>query len=528
MPTQPFPSSVPSSSAPPQNLDDAALAIWLDQCLNTRHTIGYLHSQYVCKVFDSTIPSAPLYPADPDKTSKTILKKLARKNLLQQLGMPLATLADANIADPSWTLAHATQDEITTLVDERLHALGRTGRGADITNPTAWKVWTDAGGYCMFEGCGTNLSAIPLYNRSAKIGYLAHIIASNPDGPRGTQADSHRLSDEPDNIMLMCDGHHRTIDCFASDEYDAPRLNAMRQAHRDLVRSLMASLAYPRVKAITLHADLANIPTYFPESDLIGAILDIRRTMLPVVTPFIRRTQRDDRNTPSFWHHYLHEHEIQIRDVVSSFNVHGGADMGELAIFPVHHVATLVLAGRIIGEARPVNVFQYHRDRRTWRWDSNAPPQPSGTFTVDGLAPHNAHEVLITIELTANLNENTLPAGMADEASSGRMPWVRIKMANPNFACIQHPADLTQFMTVARRAINHVQDVMHAQHVHLIAISPASTVFCFGQMLQAGHHPTYTIYDRAAGATHFVEAFSISGHEVTARDGAITKIIPLR
>jgi len=521
-------SSSLSSITPPQNLDDAALASWLDQCLTTGNTVGYLHNQYVCKVFDSTTSSAPLHPADPDKMSKTILKKLARNNLLQTLQLPLEILNAANIADSNWNLAMASQADIAALVDARLLALGRTGRGVDITAPTAWKVWTDAGGYCMFEGCGINLSTIPLYNRSAKIGYLAHIIASNPDGPRGTQADSHRLSDNPDNIMLMCDGHHRMIDCFVPDEYDAPRLNAMRQAHRDLVRSLMDSLIYPRVKAITLHANLANIPTYFPESDLIGAILGIRRTMLPVVTHFIRRTQRDDRNIPSFWHHYLHEHENQIRDMVSGFNSNGGADMAELAIFPVHHVATLVLAGRIIGEARPVNVFQYHRDRHTWCWNSNATPQPSGTFTVCGLVPDPANEVLITIELTANLHENTLPVGMADEISSGRMRWVRIKMENPNFACIQHPDDLAQFMAVARRAINHVQDVMHAQHVHLIAISPASTVFCFGQMLQAGHHPTYTIYDRAAGSTHFVEAFSISGHEVTARAGDQTKTIPLR
>jgi len=337
------------------------------------------------------------------------------------------------------------------------------------------------------------------------------------------------LSDNADNIMLMCDEHHRLIDCFAPHEYDAAKLNAMRLAHRDLVRSLMASLAYPRVKAITLFAQLGNVVTYFPESDLISAMLGIRRTMLPAVTHFVRRTQRDDRNTPSFWYHYLHEHENQIRDMVSSFNAHGGADTGELAIFPLHHTPTLVLAGRVIGEARPVNVFQYHRGNRcTWSWDSNATPQPSGTFTVDVLTSQHAPVVLITIELTADINESTLPAGMSDETSSGRMPWIHIRMATPNFACIQHPADITQFKDAARRVINHIQDVMQAQHVHLIAISPASTVFCFGQMLQAGHHPTYTIYDRAAGASHFVEAFSISGHEVTARAGGQTKTIPLR
>lgn len=37
--------------------------------------------------------------------------------------------------------------------------------------------------------------------------------------------------------------------------------------------------------------------------------------------------------------------------------------------------------------------------------------------------------------------------------------------------------------------------------VHLIAVSPASTVFRFGQMLQAGHHPEYLVYDREQAGT---------------------------
>lgn len=519
---------MPGNIHPTQNLDDAALAAWLNLCLRARHSVGYLHANSFCKVFDTTAPSAQLHPADPDKKSKTMLKKLAQQNLLQQLGLPLATLTAANAIDPCWILTPATTDGITTLVDDRLRALGRTGRGTDISQPTAWKVWTDAGGCCMFEGCGANLSTIPLYNGSAKISYLAHIIASDPNGPRGTQADSHRLSDAPDNLMLMCDAHHRLIDSFAPGDYPAERLYQMRQAHRDLVRSYMDSLAYPRVQAITLHADLAGIPTYFQESDLIGAILDVGRALLPGVVQHLRRTQRDDRRTPEFWVQYLHEHENHIRQLVSSFNATGTASMGELAIFPLHHTATLVLAGRIIGEARPVRVFQYHRHRRTWRWDPNATPQPSGTFTVDGLTSQQANEVLITIELTANVDVNGLPVGMADKTSSGRMPWIRIRIPNPNFDCIQHPDDLGQFMNVARRAINHVQDVMRARRVHLIAISPASTSFCFGQMLQAGHHPTYTIYDRPNRDTSFGEAFSISGHEVTARAGAQSTIIPIR
>lgn len=520
---------VPTATTSPQNLDDDALASWLEQRYRAKHSVGYLYGQYLCKVVNLDDNTCPLLLADPDKKGRNVLRKLANRGHLKTLTLPVATLNTSQALDPTWSFTPISADDIVTKVNERLQLLGRAvGRGQPISEKTAWQVWADAGGRCMFAGCGTNLAGIPLYNAPARIGYLAHIIASDPNGPRGTLADSHQRSDDPSNIMLMCDGHHRLIDSFAPDDYPADRLVAMRQNHQDLVNRYLGALAYPRAKAIAIHANLGNISTDFPDSAYIDAILAIDLSMQPGVLHYIRRTQRDDRRTPAFWVQYLHEHELQIQQMVNSFNHHGALDSDELAVFPLHHIATMILAGRIIGEARQVHVFQYHRQRSTWEWDPNAAPQPAGTFNVTGLTEGRADEALITLELTAHVDDAALPVHLAEAITAGRMPWVRISMTQPDGACIRHPDDIAQFMATARQAINHAQDVMRVNRVHLIAISPASTVFCFGQMLQAGHHPTYTIYDRAGRDTPFCEAFSISGHEVTASAGNLTKTIPIR
>lgn len=329
--------------------------------------------------------------------------------------------------------------------------------------------------------------------------------------------------------MLMCDAHHRLIDSFAPDIYDEPTLVAMRQTHRDMVRGYMESMRFPRAQAITLHANLAYVPTCFHKSEFIEAILATDRAMLPSVAHYVRRTsQRDDRNTPGFWPNYLREHENQIRELVTRFNNPNEAETDELAVFPLHHNATMLLAGRIMGEARAIQVFQYQRDRRSWAWEKNATPRPAGTFNVEGLSSDRTDEALVTIELTACVDEQAMPTELALKIADGQMPWVRITTPNPSFNCIAHPKDLDQFTQVARRAINHLQDVMRVRKVHLIAISPASTVFRFGQMLQAGHHPLYTIYDRASRDDKFVPAFSISGHEVSASDGSLSYRIAIR
>lgn len=522
---------IPDAAPDTKNLDDKALADWLNDCIKRKRTVGYLHAGFVCKVVDFSDPSLILFPADPESKSKTALKKLARGNRLQRLELPRTALTPAGVADPSWEFTPVvSEDEIANIIDARQEMLGRvSGRGPAITARTAQKVWADAGGRCMFTGCAEDLSNIPLYSQPARVGYLAHIVASDPQGPRGCQQRSHLLSDTPDNIMLMCDAHHRLIDSFAPDVYDEPALVEMRQTHRDMVRGYMESMRFPRAKALTLHANLANVPTCFHETEFIEAILAMDRAMLPGVAHYVRRTsQRDDRNTPGFWPNYLREHENQIRELVTRFNSPSEADTDELAVFPLHHNATMVLAGRLMGEARAIQVFQYQRDRRIWAWSKSAIPKPTGTFTVEGLRNDRTDEVLVTLELTASMDEQAMPIELAPKVADGQMPWIRIRIPSPSFDCIVHPKDLDQFTQAARRVINHVQDVMRVRKVHLIAISPASTVFRFGQMLQAGHHPLYTIYDRASREDKFVPAFSISGHEVSASDGSQSYCIAIR
>ena len=49
-------------------------------------------------------------------------------------------------------------------------------------------------------------------NLSRNNAYVAHIIAAAPGGERGDPELSYKLSDDTENLMLLCDGHHREID----------------------------------------------------------------------------------------------------------------------------------------------------------------------------------------------------------------------------------------------------------------------------------------------------------------------------
>ncbi|MBL0511960.1 SAVED domain-containing protein [Aeromonas media] len=518
-------------SEPSGDFDDPALARWLDDCLAQNHRVSYIQAGYLFKVIDRDAPTFNLHSADPGVESKKSLKKLVMKKRLFSLAMSLDELTNAQAIDNNATFS-LVQDraDIDCLISTRDGLLGRTnGRGPEISERTAQKVWADAGARCMFEGCGKNLSEISLWTKSARVGYLAHIVASDPEGPRGSQMDSHRLADNSDNIMLMCDEHHRLIDSFAPQYYTREILNVMRQTHRDIVLNYLNSLAFPRTRAVTLHANLANVPTYFHDSEFIEAIVATRRAMVGGVIQYLRReSQRDDRHLPEFWYQYLREHENQIRQLVAEFNSRNGLNSENLAIFPLHHIPTLVLAGRVMGEAQAIQVFQFDRERKSWAWDLRAKAHPQDTFNVENLPHDSAEEVLITLELTARIDEDALPTDLKAGLDSGHLPWIRVTTSKTGINCIGRSEDLEQFAQTARKAIVHAQDVMRVKKVRLIAVSPACTVFRFGQMLQAGNHPEYILYDRPGRNYQFGPAFSITGHYVTATNGQETFTIPLR
>jgi hypothetical protein len=506
---------------------------WLEDAHANKHTVVLAYAGHQCKVFDADILDAPLISSDPDKGSAVTLKKLAKAGLLNRIELSTNDLIEATIADQTWKSLNASQADVTDWIKKRDAMFGQ-GRGKAISESTAKQVWHAAAGRCMYRGCGNDLGKTSLTTKHGRIAYLAHIVASDPDGPRGDSASSHALSDDHENIMLMCDAHHRLIDRIDEAGHPVELLRNMRQEHEAMVRKMLDGLAFPRAQAITLLGNIANIPTFASEQNIRASLLARKLGPLPDIKHTIRRIQRDDRLLPDFWEYLLHEHELEIRDFVQLTKLtplNGNLSPDVLAIFPLHLVPILVLAGRIVGEARRVEIFQYDRHRNTWQWDSAATALQDNSFQITEITSEHADEVLLSLELTATIDERALPPDIGTRVHQKAIPWIRITTNKPDSGCIRHPDDLEQFTIIARKAVQKIQDGIRPSRIHLLGVSPASTLFRFGQLLQAGHHPAYVVYDRPDHNHPFTPGLCIEGQQVTScasdSDGN-RKIIQLR
>lgn len=500
---------------------DASLAAWLQSKLSSSTAgLTIVYSEFQCAFVVDDDPTK-LERGDPEKLSFALLRKFCSERRLKKLEISTVEFQVAKVPGPDWTARStlASWDNIKAWKESRARALGQ-GRGRPLSSADELRVWREAGARCMYRGCAKDVGTTSLTVRSAPAAYLAHIVASDENGPRG-DATSHALSDNPDNIMLMCDEHHRLIDRIDVEGHLTSRLNAMRLEHVDAVRHALDGLAFPCSKAMAVLGDIANLATSAGQRDMRSAVLQRRLACDSRIDYVLRRTQRDDRSQPGFWQALLHEHEHEIfefRRLLQSSQPFGDS-CEVLSLFALLPTPLLVLIGRIAGEARRVELYQYDAARSTWTWDENAVPKVPGTFTVEFPPPQAAGEVLLTIELTAELDISTLPPSIAARLSSGTISRVRLKNSSPSNACIATGDDLEQFKDVARKAVRFIQDTVRASHVHLIGISPASTMVAFGQLLRPGHHTLYTVYDRANSSLPWGPAITVTGAQVTSAGG---------
>lgn len=126
------------------------------------------------------------------------------------------------------------------------------GRGKVFSKGTLERLARDSHGYCMFEGCGEHLNVDDLTGYSGNFSYNAHIIASSESGPRGVPYLSDYQSDNPENVLVLCDKHHRLIDKVAAVDFDAARLSQIRSGFMHTVQSLLEGLRFKPMPAFSV------------------------------------------------------------------------------------------------------------------------------------------------------------------------------------------------------------------------------------------------------------------------------------
>ncbi|SNT02390.1 hypothetical protein SAMN05216374_2347 [Tardiphaga sp. OK246] len=356
-----------------------------------------------------------------------------------------------------------------------------------IPNKILNVLWGRSAGHCQYTGCNKLLIGEQISGaRNANKSYIAHIVGDSAYGPRGDPVLSPLLARDPDNLMLVCDEHHRVIDREMVDQHSVGVLREMKQRHEaririvtDIDEDLGTHVIRYAARIGTNESPVAKdavkwslLPDSYPLDD--GWIdLDLATLELPD-------------HEPEFW-------TVQLRNLRNGFaeKVRGRMerqDIRRLAVFALGPMPLLFELGRLISDIATAEVRQLLRDPKGWKWDPRAT-----VLEYDVRRPNNTGgPVALKLELSAEISDERIRTTLPADAAI----W-SIAAAGAHNDVMRRPEDLAAFAKLFRKTLDDIK-VAHGENVvvNVFPAVPVSAAVEAGRAWQPKAHPTLRIFDQ--------------------------------
>ena len=379
----------------------------------------------------------------------------------------------------------------------------KKGRGTGISAPTRNQVLLDAHGRCMFEGCGANLTEDLVTGARGNFATLAHNVASSEAGTRGMLYLSHALSDDPNNILLLCETHHRLVDKVAKADYPAAKLSAMRRRFCEEATVLLDALALAPTPAYCVawpvHQQRITLPSSRQVAQAlkpIGARLDGRLRSVNDNEGVLRSLEG-----ALLWAAMCTVVEKTADDILQQAHDEGY----RAALFAMGLMPPLIALGAKLGNKCEITPMLRYREKGLWYWPVD---KPRGEFyRIDGLDQLSdcEGEVCLRLGLTA------VPESMHSTAESLDMNVVSV-IARTEYlgnGALGHPDDGASFRQRMQELLHRLRDSHSAKTVHVLPCASNAACVFFGQAFDS-YHPDLVIYDFASGGNSMVPRLKIT------------------
>ena len=373
-------------------------------------------------------------------------------------------------------------------------SLGRekvTGRGNQFSESTKRIVMEESHGRCMFSGCGSRLDFDSLSGHRGNFGYMAHNIAASESGPRGIIYLSKNLADEPSNVLLLCDIHHRLIDRIASLDYPASKLQDMRTIHVQLCNSLLNALSYTPVPIYFIPWSINGQSIEMPNPISISKSLSVVNCRAKHdLTPLEWGVSDSMQNSYEF-HRRSSEHIENCVNQIKAWTKGSSA-----AVFALGPSFALIGFGAKFGNKSKLMPMLRYRDASSWMWPGVQPREDA--FIIDEPDIDSEHsEVIVSIKLT-------FPAAMIDstidhlnQQAQNKLPVINIYPPGSygyGNGAIAHPLEGEKLASRLKDIFTNLNQIHGIEKVHLLVCASNAACVYIGQAVDR-FQPEFTVYD---------------------------------
>lgn len=334
-------------------------------------------------------------------------------------------------------------------------------------------LWTRAGGNCQYSGCNRPLLG-DIVSGAEKLNtaYIAHIVAAAPKGPRGDLVRSHALADDINNLMLLCDTHHRLIDREDVASHSESRLLEMKAAHEARIAHL-TSIDADRA------THLLHYAARIGEHDCLVSAEHSRAAVLPARYPFGHplalglKDSSFSENDSAYWQfqrdHLARQFELRVGERLRQ------GEIRHLSVFAIAPQPLLILLGSLLSDIADVDVRQISREPKGWAWRENWPPI---TFLNRKAEPQPAVKVALNLGVSARIDDARI-----SNVLGAHVPVWAIEAESPGNDILGRPQCLAAFRTLLRQTFAAIR-LAHGDdaEIHVFPALPVAMAIEVGRV----------------------------------------------
>jgi hypothetical protein len=334
-------------------------------------------------------------------------------------------------------------------------------------------LWTRAGGNCQYLGCNKPLLG-DIVSGAEKLNtaYIAHIVAAAPDGPRGDLERSHALADDINNLMLLCDAHHRLIDREDVVGHPEARLQAMKAAHESRIASVTAIDANRGTHLLHYAARIGDHDCPVSSALSRAAVLPARYPLDQPLTLELKDCSFTE-DDPAYW-------QFQQEHLVRQFNLRVGerlrqGEVRHLSVFAIAPQPLLITLGSLLSDIPDVEVRQISREPKGWAWRET---WPKIAFASRDAAEGPAARVALNLGVSARIDDARITQVLGSE-----VPIWAVEAENPGNDVLGRPTCLATFRSLLRRAFAAIRLAHGADaEIHVFPALPVAMAIEVGRV----------------------------------------------
>lgn len=374
-------------------------------------------------------------------------------------------------------------------------------RGKDPSNFTVRMLWAKSAGMCEYPGCQERLFFDKISASRSNFAYVAHIVASSPDGPRGDINRSYELSDKFENLLLLCDKHHTLVDSD-TQRYTESVLLQMKDDHERLIDNVCMHKTAPKTQIILLTAPIHGHDIEIQTSELYSALFP-NRVLFQESPMCIRIDEIQDETIKDCSCWKLQDSKLK-KDfnikVMALFENHPDVCCDLFALAPIPLLARF---GDLLGNKHSVFLHHKQRTTNTWKWQCEG---RTAMFSINKHSVNNTNkEIVLVFSLSGTINISSL-----QEDINGIKDIFEVKASETGVDCLKSQADLDDFI----KTYTKVLDAIHGEYpnctcVHVIAAVPAVAAIEIGRQRMRNVHPKLIMYNAFNG--HYINTGLIIG-----------------